>query len=144
MQSARIGKRVALHYTIRDPDGNIVGRSAQGKPLEFTIGRGKVFKGLEQGVIGMCPGDSRSFDVPPELGYGLRNEARVLRLKKEELPTQQDIALGRTLQYMDESGGMLNFIIVGFDEQTVTLDGNHPFAGKTMRFEVQLVGLSGS
>lgn len=144
MSSAQIGHRVALHYIIREPGGKIVGRTPNGRPLEFTIGRGKVFKGLEQGVIGMQVGQRRVIDLPPELGYGQRDESRMLTLKKEQMPTQEDIAVGRTVQYMDESGGMVNFMIVHVDERTVTLDANHPFAGKTMRFEVELVALRGA
>ena len=66
---------------------------------------------------------------------------RVVRIQRSELPTQQDIAVGRTVQYMNESGGMVNFIILAADEETVTLDANHPFAGQTLRYELTLVAV---
>lgn len=141
MKTVKVGKRVKLHYTVKLADGEVVGTSKGGMPLEFTVGKGKVLKGLEQGVIGMEVGESRTIEIPPEAGYGMRDESRVLRLKKSELPTQDDIAIGRTVQYMNESGGMVNLIIVGVDEDTVTLDANHPFAGKTLTYEVAVVAV---
>lgn len=141
MKKAEVGNFVKMHYTVKLSSGEIVGTSKKGMPLEFRIGRGKVFKRLEQGIVGMQAGESRTIEIAPEDGYGLRNEALVLKINKTELPTQNDIALGRTVQYMNESGSMVNLIIVDVGDDSVTLDANHPFAGKTLIYEVVLVAI---
>ncbi|MGB5987693.1 MAG: FKBP-type peptidyl-prolyl cis-trans isomerase [Desulfobacterales bacterium] len=141
MKTAQIGDRAKIHYTVKLPGGEVLGTSKSGPPLEFTLGKGKLIKKLEQGIVGMEVGESRTIEIPAEEGYGRRDESRVITVKKEELPTQQDIAVGRTVQYMGESGGMVNMIIVQVHDDAVTLDANHPFAGKDLVFEVVLLVL---
>ena len=141
MEQARKGHFVKIQYTIKLPNGRTVGKSSANKPLGFTIGRGKVLKGLEQGVIGMQAGQSRTISVSPDEGYGHRNPDLVIRVSRQELPTQNDIKIGRTVQYMNESGAMVNFLIIAADQETVTLDANHPFAGQELIYEVTMVSV---
>jgi FKBP-type peptidyl-prolyl cis-trans isomerase 2 len=141
MAKAEVGRRVKLHYTLKLKSGEVVGTSKRSMPLEFRIGKGKVIRKLETGVIGMEPGESRRIEVSPEEGYGRRNEELVIRLAKGELPSREDIAVGRTVQYMNESGSMVNFVIAATDEDSVTLDANHPLAGKDLVYEVVLVAV---
>lgn len=141
MEQARTGHFVKIQYAIKLPDGRVMGASPANKPLGFTIGKGKVLKGLEQGVIGMRAGQSRTITVPPDQGYGRRNPDLVITVKKTELPTQNDIKIGRTVQYMNESGVMVNFLIIAADQDTVTLDANHPFAGQELIYEVTMISV---
>jgi peptidylprolyl isomerase len=141
MAKAEIGQRVKVHYTLKLKSGEVVGTSKRSMPLEFRIGKGKVIRKLETGVIGMELGETRRIEISPGEGYGRRNEKLVIRVPKKELPSQEDIAVGRTVQYMNESGGMVNFIIVAMDDDTVTLDANHPLAGKDLVYEVVLVAV---
>lgn len=142
MTKAKAGDRVKIHYTIKLTNGEIVGTSRNGMPLSFKIGHGKVIKGLEQGVIGMQAGESRTIEITPEHGYGRRNEELVTTVSKEELPSQMDIAVGRTVQFLDTGERMVSMIVTAVGEKTVTLDANHPFAGQLLTFEIILVALS--
>jgi len=141
MEQARTGHFVKIQYAVKLPDGRVMGASSGNKPLGFTIGKGKVLKGLEQGVIGMQAGQSRTITVPPDQGYGQRNPELVITVNRQELPTQNDIKVGRTVQYMNESGTMVNFLIIAADQDTVTLDANHPFAGQELIYEVTMVSV---
>ncbi|MFZ7127676.1 MAG: FKBP-type peptidyl-prolyl cis-trans isomerase [Desulfobacterales bacterium] len=141
MKKAELGKQVKVHYTVKLESGEVVGTSKRSMPLDFRIGKGKVLKGLEHGIIGMEVGQSRTITIPPEEGYGRRNEALMVKVKKSDLPTQTDIAVGRTVQFMNESGAMVNLIITEVGDETVTLDANHPFAGKTLIYDVILVAV---
>jgi len=141
MRQAQPGHFVKVHYAIKLSDGSIVSTSAGHKPLGFTIGRGRVLKGLEQGVIGMQAGQTRTIAVTPDQGYGHRNPDLVITVSRQELPTQNDIRIGRTVQYMNESGAMVNFLIIAADQETVTLDANHPFAGQELIYEVTMVSV---
>ncbi|QTA81047.1 Peptidyl-prolyl cis-trans isomerase, FKBP-type [Desulfonema limicola] len=141
MKTAQRGNLVKIHYNIKLDNGETAGTTRGGQPLSFTIGKGKVMKKLEQGIIGMQLNESRTIKIEPEHGFGQRNESLVLKVKKEEIQTQMEIAPGRTIQYKSETGESVNFIIRDFDEHTVTIDGNHPFAGENLTFEVVLVAI---
>lgn len=142
MQKAQIGSQVKIHYTIRIAGGETVGTSKGGMPLAFTVGDGKVLKGLDQGIVGMQPGQRKTIHINPEEAYGLRNEQLVLRLKKEELPADLNLEVGRPIQYQTPEGERINLMVLEVEENTVLLDGNHPLAGQTLEYEVELVALA--
>jgi peptidylprolyl isomerase len=142
MKTAATGDQVRVHYTIKLSSGKVVGSSGGGQPLSFRIGSGVVIKGLEKGVLGMQVNESRTIQIPPEDGYGLRNESLVLTIEKGALPTNIDLVPGRAIQYRKETGEAMNFIVSGVSEKTATIDANHPFAGLALTFEVVLVSLS--
>ncbi len=141
MKTAERGSYVKLHYTVTLESGEVVGSSKRSAPLAFTIGKRKVLKKLEQGIIGMQIDEKRRIEIPPEEGFGMRDNSLVMKIKKEELPTQKDIAIGRTVQFMNETGGMVNLIITDVGDDHVIVDANHPFAGKTVIYEVVLLAV---
>lgn len=141
MQEAKIGQRAKIHYTVKLQDGKTVGSSRGGQPLSFTIGRGKVFKALEQGIIGMQAGDVRTIDISPEDGYGIRNESQVMQIDRSKLGEDAKVQKGRVVQYRSETQEVVNLLIREFDEDTVTVDANHPLAGEALTYTVHLVSL---
>jgi FKBP-type peptidyl-prolyl cis-trans isomerase 2 len=142
MQTAKPGDRARIHYLVKLESGEIVGGSRGSQPLSFRIGKGKVLKPLEQTVIGMQVGESRSVTVGPQEGYGYRNEDLVITVDKGQMPQHMNTAVGRTVQYMGKSGEMVTMIVTAVGENTVTLDANHPFSGKTLIYDITLVSLS--
>lgn len=141
MKEAQIGKRANIHYTVKLSDGKTVGASKGGQPLSFTIGRGKVFKALERGIIGMHIGDTRTIVIPPEEAYGLRDDAKVLMFERSKVDTNVDLQKGRVMQYRSETQEVVNMMVVDLNDDIVTLDANHPLAGETLTYTVQLVSL---
>ncbi len=141
MQIAKKGLRARIHYTARLKTGKVVGSSRGGQPLSFVIGRGKVLKGLDQGIIGMEVGQVRAVEVTPEQGYGMRNESLVMMLDRSKLPENTMLEKGRVVQYRSETQEVVNLLIRDFDEKSVTVDANHPFAGETLIYDVHLVAL---
>ena len=142
MQEARIGARARIHYTAKLKTGQAVGSSKGGQPLSFTIGKGKVFKALEQGVLGMQVGERRTIEIPPEQGYGTRNDDLVMVLEKSEFAENVPFEVGRTVQYQSKTQEVVNFMIIDVGAKTVTVDANHPFAGQTILYDVHLVALN--
>ncbi len=142
MKTAQIGNHAKVHYTVMLEDGEVMGTSKGGMPLSFTIGNGEIIKGLENGVVGMKAGDAKTITIAPEEGYGHRNEDQVIKIRRDELPPEEDIAVGRILQYRNENGHMVSLVVSEADEETVTLDANHPFAGHTLIYKIELVALS--
>ena len=141
MQKAQIGHRARIHYTAKLQNGKAVGSSKGGQPLSFTIGRGKLLKGLEEEIIGMEVGQVKEIELPPEKGYGTRNESLVMKLDRSKLPENSMLEKGRVVQYRSETQEIVNLLVLDLDEKTVTVDGNHPFAGETLFYTVHLVGL---
>jgi len=142
MKEAKKGARARIHYTAKLQTGQVVGSSKGGQPLSFTIGKGKVFKALEQGVLGMQVGESRTIEIPPEHGYGARKDDLVMTLDKSEFAENIPFEVGRTVQYRSKAQEIVNFVIIGVGDKTVTVDANHPFAGQTIVYDVHLVAVN--
>ncbi len=141
MQEAKFGARARIHYSVTLKDGKTIGSSRGGQPLSFTIGKGKVLKALEQGIIGMQAGQVRTVEISPEQGYGTRNEELVMRLDRSQLPDNVMLEKGRVVQYRSETQEVVNLLIRNFDDETVTVDANHPLAGETLIYKVHLVSI---
>ena len=135
--SAVKGSTVTLHYTIQLEDGSRIGIQ---KPMSmaFTIGSGEVFPPLEDAVIGMGINQVRSVTIDPEQGYGDYKDNLVLQVERKTFPDDMPLVPGRTIQYQNRDGQRANFIIQEVGKDRVTLDGNHPLAGQTLIYEVEL------
>ncbi|MGD9366536.1 MAG: FKBP-type peptidyl-prolyl cis-trans isomerase [Desulfobacteraceae bacterium] len=141
MEEARMGARAKIHYTAKLQNGKTVGSSRGGQPLSFTIGRGKVFKALEQGIIGMKTGDVRTIEISPEEGYGVRDESLVMILDRSKVDENVKLQKGRIMQYRSETQEVVNLLVRDLDDDTVTVDANHPLAGEALTYTVHLVSL---
>jgi peptidylprolyl isomerase len=141
MVEAKFGLRAKIHYTVKLADGKTVGSSRGGQPLSFTIGRGKLIKSLEKGIIGMKSGDIRTINIPPEQGYGIRDESLVMLIDRSKLDENIELQKGRVMQYRSETQEVVNLLVRDLDDKTVTVDANHPLAGETLTYTVHLVSL---
>ena len=141
MQEAQHGARVKIHYTVKLKDGKTVGSSRKGQPLSFTIGRGKAFKVLEQGIIGMKVGDMREVELAPEEAYGVRDESKVMRIDRSQIDSNIEMEKGRVFQYRSETQEVVNLLVLDLDEEAVTVDANHPLAGERLVYTVHLVSV---
>ena len=141
MSPAKNGDTVKIHLTGRLENGEVFSKP-EDKPFEFTLGSGELIPGFEKGIVGMEVGQTKTIAVPPEEAYGPRNEELMVDVKKTTLPENITPVIGQQLQIRRRSGDLLKATIAGVDEDTVTLDANHPFAGKTLLFEVKLVEIA--
>ncbi len=139
MTTAAPGDTVRIHYSGRLTDGTQFDSSEGRAPLEFTLGQGQVIKGLEQHVDGMETGTKSTVTIPAEAAYGPRRDDAVQQLDRDKVPAGIDLQVGTQLQARTADGGMLPITVVGVDEQSVTVDANHPLAGKDLVFDVELV-----
>jgi len=139
---AKNGDTITLHFTGRLENGKIFDTSKGSKPLQFTIGSGTMMPGLEKGVMGMRVGDTKTFTVVPEDAYGLRREELVLSIRRDELHQDVNPTIGQPVQL--RKPGQSSFFtayVAEINEETITLDANHPLAGKILNFEVALVAV---
>jgi len=139
MLIAKDGDTVKVHYTGRLEDGTIFDSSQGREPLEFTLGDGMVIEGFDTGVVGMSVGQKKTIVVPPEQGYGEYEPAYVRELPRDEINIGVEPQVGMQLELRTPVGESIPIVITEVTEETVTLDANHPLAGETLYFEVELL-----
>ena len=141
MQRAKRGDTVIISYIGKLEDGTVFDSTEGRNPLEVTLGEGELIQGLEQGIVGMEPGESKTIVIPMELGYGPSLKERVCELDKGRMPQGFRPEVGQQLPLYRADGLPIMGTVVGESETSFTMDYNHPLAGKTLKFETRLLEL---
>ena len=139
MTQAKTGDTVKVHYTGTLDDGEEFDSSQGRAPLEFIIGSGSVIPGFESAVVGMSPGETRTVIVGADEAYGAHHPEAVREIGRDRIPSDVDVELGMRLEAQDTDGNRLVLTVVDVNDDTVTLDANHPLAGEDLTFEIELV-----
>ena len=139
VQHAKAGDTVKVHYTGTLDDGSVFDSSDGRDPLEFRLGEGMVVPGFEALVDGLTVGETKKGRLAPEQAYGPHIPEMTVKMPRGEFPPGIDLEIGLGLQLRTEQGQVFDVTVTAFDDATVTLDGNHPLAGKALTFEVTLV-----
>lgn len=142
MSEAKLGDTVSIHYTGTLEDGTEFDSSHGGEPLEFTIGNGGIIPGFEEAVKGMQVGDTKRVTIAPEQAYGPYHDEMTQDIPREAIPADIELYVGMILQAQGPEGQHASFTVKAFDEQQVTIDGNHPLAGKDLTFDLELVAIA--
>ncbi|GAB4389890.1 MAG: peptidylprolyl isomerase [Thermodesulfovibrionales bacterium] len=129
-----------MRFEGRIADGDAIDSSEKrGRPLEFTVGDGRVIKGLDEAVRGMAVGETKTLRVPPEKAYGVRREDLVIKVPRSRFPAGLTPEKGLPMNIRHKDGSMLDVVVTEVSEDTVTLDGNHPLAGREFDLEIELL-----
>jgi len=136
---AKQGDTVRVHYTGRLEDGTVFDSSLEREPMELILGAGEVIPGFEQAVVGMSPGESKTFTVPAEQAFGPYREELVYEINRSLVPPDLHLEVGQQLALRQPQGPSIRVTVTEISESTVTLDANHPLAGEDLTFDVQLV-----
>lgn len=131
------GRHLRFHYTLRDDAGRVLDTSRGGEPLACVEGAGQIVEGLEAALRAMRPGDRQSVIVPPEKAYGARETGLVQRVPRDRLPVDE-IRPGDQFQTGPDRHAPI-VTVVAIEGDQVVLDANHPLAGQTLHFDVELV-----
>jgi peptidylprolyl isomerase len=142
MKTASSGDSVRVHYRGTLDDGTEFDNSAGRSPLEVTLGAGQVIPGFEAAVMGMSEGESKTVTIPPDEAYGPANPAMVHEVPRSELPANIPLDIGQMLQASDGQGREMQLTVVAANDEIVTLDANHPLAGKALTFELTLESIA--
>ena len=129
---------VAIEYTLKDDQGNIIDASDGRGPLEYLQGYQNIIPGLERELEGLKAGDQKTVVVKPEEGYGVREESRIHQVPKNKFPPGS-YAVGDHVTATAPDGGEMDARITAMDAKNYTLDFNHELAGKTLNFEITVV-----
>ena len=142
MAKAKQGDTVKVHYTGKLDDGSVFDTSQGREPFEFTIGAGQVITGFEQAVIGMEPGETKTAIVNHEDAYGPHRDEMVAEVPKDRLPEDLAPEVGQRLRANQPDGSSIDVVITAVSPDSVTIDANHPLAGKQLTFEIELLEIA--
>ncbi len=139
MAEAKNGDAVKVHYTGKFEDGTVFDSTDGREPAQFTLGSGQLIQGFEKALIGMNVGESKTADVSQDEAYGPRNEQMKQVVDRSQLPPDLDPQVGLQLQVNNPDGQPVIVTIDDVSDSDVTLDANHPLAGKDLSFDIELV-----
>ena len=142
MQKVENGKFVCVNYKGMLENGDVFDATEGGQPMEWQVGSGDVIQGFEDAVIGMSLNEKKTFTVPPEDAYGIRDETSTHTFSRSEVPEGMEPRVGDIVCIQSQGGEELPAQVAEVDPEKVVVDLNHPLAGMPLRFEVEVVGIS--
>lgn len=142
MSQIKEGDKVKVHYTGTLDDGSVFDSSRERQPLEFQVGTGQLIPGFEKAVLDLSPGESTTVNIPSSEAYGDKREDMVVDVEREKLPQDIQPEVGLQLQLQQPSGQPMPVVISSVTESHITLDANHPLAGRDLTFEIELVSVN--
>lgn len=130
------GTRVFLNFSLSLDDGTEVDSNFGGDPVDFVIGDGSLLPGFERLIFGMSPGDRQMFTVLPEDAFGQPNDNNLQYIDRSNFDDDAEMEIGMVYSFADAGGGEVPGVLIAFDDEQVTVDFNHPLAGRTILFDV--------
>ncbi len=143
MMNVKKGDTVKIEYTGTLEDGTVFDSSEKhNHPLVFEAGAGMVIPGFDNAVIGMKKGEDKEVKISPEQGYGPQRPELVRKFPRDKLPKDAEVKPGMILGVSLPTGQQLPAIVTEANEKEVTLDLNHPLAGKALNFKIKVIGIN--
>ncbi len=130
------GTRVFLNFALSLEDGSEIDSNFSGDPVDFVVGDGSLLPGFEKLLFGMAPGERHIFSVDPENAFGMPNDNNVQQVPREHFEDDGEPEIGLLFYFADAAGGEVPGLVVAVDDEQVTVDFNHPLAGRTILFDV--------
>lgn len=141
MAKAKSGDKVRVHYSGKLEDGTVFDNTFTRGPMEFTLGQEQTVIGFDEGILGMEVGERKTITVPPKKGFGAWSRNNIMTIKKSDIPENITPQMGQRLQIPMEGGKVAQVTVTKIGDSRIEVDGNHPLAGKTLTFEVELLGI---
>ena len=142
MSEAKNGDTVAIHYRGSLDDGSVFDSSEGRDPLQFEVGSGQIIPGLDAEIPGMKVGDSKTVVVEPDQAYGQIMPDAKQTVPRADIPDSIPLEVGMPLQVQTQQGQDISVRVAEISDEAVVLDANHPLAGETLKFEIELVSIS--
>ena len=142
MKRVENGHFVKVDYTGTLENGDTFDSSRNSHPIEVEVGAGRVIKGFEDALVGMAEREKKTVTLPPEDAYGHRNERLEQTFMRSELPQGFDPQVGQVLALQNPQGGRFPAKVKYADDEKITVDLNHPLAGQTLTFEIEVVEIN--
>lgn len=133
--------RVTLHFALRLEDGSEVDSTFEQKPATFDYGDGSLLPTIERKLLGMMSGDKQTFVILPEDGFGQRNPNNIQQFSRKDFSAEMELTPGLMLSFADANKAELPGVIAEIQEDSVLVDFNHPLAGHTLNFAVEIISV---
>lgn len=134
------GSLVTLRYRLSFADGQELVSTFGGNPATFQLGAGELAPPLEERLLGLAAGERRAFTLPSD-AFGARDGRLVRRARREEVPADVPLVLGGTVHLVGPAGRAVAARVAALDDVSVTLDFNHPLAGRALVFEAEVLAV---
>ncbi|MGD9057045.1 MAG: peptidylprolyl isomerase [Desulfobacterales bacterium] len=144
MDKVEKGYFVSVNYKGTLENGEVFDTSEGRHPMEVEMGAGQIIIGFEKALMGMAVNEKKNFTLEPEEAYGYRDEGLTHSFARSEIPAEMNIEVGQTVALSSPEGRQVPAQIIEADDQKVVVDLNHPLAGKTLTFDIEVVGISNS
>jgi len=139
MSQVKKGSRVKILYTGKLKDGSVFETNIGEAPLEFTVGKGKVIRGFENAVMGMKVGETKTVIIKPADAYGPKDQALIWVVPQPELPAETTLETETEVAFTCADGTEVDGRITKIEDGQITIDGNHPLAGRNLTFEIKIL-----
>lgn len=138
-QTVQVGNTISVEYTGKLEDGEVFDTSKGKTPLTFKVGAGQLIQGFDQAVVEMAVGDTKTVTITPDEGYGEKRDDLFIDMPLSNIPPDMDLDQGMMVQLQDKQGNPVPATVTDIGEEAVTLDINHPLAGRTLTFDIEIV-----
>jgi len=134
--------KVTLHFSLTLEDGSVVDSTFEREPATFTMGDGSLLVGFEQALLGLKAGDKNTAEVLPEQGFGQPNPNNIQTFSRSDFSVDQQLEVGLVISFADASNTELPGVVSSIEGDTVKIDFNHPLAGRTIAFNVEIIDVA--
>lgn len=135
----KAGDTISVHYTGKFESGEVFDTSEGRDALKFTVGSGQLIKGFDTAVTGMNVGEKKTVTISPDQAYGEKNNDYIIDMPKSAIPPDAELEVGMRLQLVDQNGHPVPAVVDEIQDEIVKMDINHPLAGKTLVFDIEVV-----
>lgn len=135
-------RRVTLHFSLTLENGDVVDSTFERSPATFTVGDGNLLAGFERKLFGLCKGERAQFAVPPEDAFGQPNPNNVQHFRRDQFDPSLELHKGLVISFADANKAELPGVVSEFDGEQVVVDFNHPLAGHTITFDVEILDVA--
>lgn len=142
MSEVQKGTTVKLNYQCRLKDGTVVEQTREDTPAEIKIGENKIIPVLEENLMGMDKGDKKTIELNPSDAFGEYQDEKVINIHRDQIPEDIEPKVGQELNLKMNDGNNIRVLVTEMDDSSITLDGNHPLAGKDVIFDVEVVDVA--
>ncbi len=130
---------VVLYYVQKDNEGKILDDTYKYTPLRYNYGENDLPIGVRKAIMGLKPGEKKAISVSAEAGFGTRKQDSIVKIHKNDLPDNVNYEVGKRYRRFDKGFNYHSFVLIGYIDDWVFLDGNHPFAGMNLCYEVHIL-----
>ncbi len=131
--------RITMHFSLSLEDGSVVDSTFERDPATFEYGDGQLPDGFQSYLKGLSAGEKQSWQVPPDKAFGMPNPNNIQEFKRQDFAADMELAQGLVISFADASQSELPGVVKHFDSDIVSVDFNHPLAGRTLTFTVEIL-----